>query len=149
MYKSILIPTDGSELSNLALVHGMKLAKAVGANVKAIIVSLPFHALAVDTEMLSDNAASYKEHSAKRVQRTLDAVTKAAKDAGVACETLNLENEEPYRAIIDTAKQRGCDLIVMASHGRRGMSAMLLGSETTKVLTHSTVPVLVVRAAHH
>ena len=81
--------------------------------------------------------------SAKRLAR----VQEAAAAAGVACEVVHVEHEHPYEAIIDVAKTKGCDLIVMASHGRRGISAMVLGSETLKVLTHSTIPVLVYRTA--
>jgi len=74
-------------------------------------------------------------------------VEEAAKAAGVTCEAVHVENEHPYKAIIDIANAKSCDLIVMASHGRRGISAVVLGSETVKVLTHSTIPVLVYRAA--
>jgi nucleotide-binding universal stress UspA family protein len=77
--------------------------------------------------------------------KTLGAIASAARAAGVACETIQVENEHPYQAIIDTARSKGCDLIVMASHGRRGVSAIVLGSETVKVLTHSKIPVLVHR----
>jgi nucleotide-binding universal stress UspA family protein len=78
-------------------------------------------------------------------EQTLGAVAKAAEAAGIACETVQVEHEHPYRAIIDTAASRGCDLIVMASHGRHGISAIVLGSETVKVLTHCKIPVLVDR----
>jgi nucleotide-binding universal stress UspA family protein len=78
----------------------------------------------------------------------LDKVKEAAEAAGVDCEVVHVEHAHPYNAIIDIAKAKGCDLIVMASHGRRGVSAIVLGSETVKVLTHSTIPVLVYRAAH-
>jgi nucleotide-binding universal stress UspA family protein len=77
--------------------------------------------------------------------KTLGAIASTAKAAGVACETVQVEHEHPYQAIIDTAQSRGCDLIVMASHGRRGVSAIVLGSETVKMLTHSKILVLVHR----
>ena len=77
--------------------------------------------------------------------KTLGAIASATRAAGVACVTIQVENEHPYQAIIDTARSKGCDLIVMASHGRRGVSAIVLGSETVKVLTHSKIPVLVHR----
>jgi nucleotide-binding universal stress UspA family protein len=78
-------------------------------------------------------------------QKALNNVATAAKTAGIACDTVNVEHEHPYQAIIDTAKSKGCDLVVMASHGRRGVAAIVLGSETVKVLTHSKIPVLVYR----
>jgi len=87
----------------------------------------------------------YKKHVAALAAKHLDVARNAASASGVACEALRVEHACPYQAIIDTAKERGCDLIVMASHGRRGVSAVVLGSETVKVLTHSTIPVVVVR----
>jgi len=87
----------------------------------------------------------YKKHATAQAEKVLDTVSAAAKLAGVACETLHVEHEQVYQGIIDAASARGCDLIVMASHGRRGVSAVVLGSETVKVLTHSKIPVLVYR----
>ena len=81
----------------------------------------------------------------KHAELTLGAAAHAAQAAGIACETIQVEHEHPYRAIIDTAESKGCDLIVMASHGRHGISAIVLGSVAVKVLTHSTIPVLVYR----
>jgi nucleotide-binding universal stress UspA family protein len=146
MYKHILIPTDGSELSQKAIDHGTKLAKALNAKVTTVTVSEPFHIFAVDPKMVTDTPEGYK--------RRIDAVSakylKTAKDiaaaAGVTCDGVHVEHEHPYEAIIDTARKTGCDAILMASHGRRGVSAIVLGSETVKVLTHSTIPVVVIRA---
>ena len=87
----------------------------------------------------------YKKHVEAYAEKVLGAVSAAAKSAGVVCETLRVEHEQVYQAIIDAASARRCDLIVMASHGRRGVSAVVLGSETVKVLTHSKIPVLVYR----
>jgi nucleotide-binding universal stress UspA family protein len=142
MYTHILIPTDGSDLSRKAIQYGIALAKAVNAKVTAVTVSTPFHVFSVEPAMVTDTPETYQKHIATLAAKYLGEVAAAA---GVSCETVHVEHEHPYQAIIDTANQRGCDLIVMASHGRRGVSAIVLGSETVKVLTHSTVPVLVYR----
>jgi nucleotide-binding universal stress UspA family protein len=145
MYKDILIPTDGSDLSAKAVKQGIAFSKSVGAKVTALTVSTPFHIFAIDPEMVEETPTTYKKHIAKKTATILGAVASAAKAAGVACDTLHVEHEHPYNAIIETAKSKGCDLILMASHGRRGVSAVVLGSETVKVLTHSKIPVLVCR----
>ena len=137
MYKHILIPTDGSELSRKAIQHGIALAKSVNAKVTVMTVTAPFDVFAVERGM--------EQHAMNLATKDLNAATEVAKAAGISCDTMRVEHEHPYRAIIDTAAQKVCDLIVMASHGRRGISAIVLGSETVKVLTHSAVPVLVVR----
>jgi nucleotide-binding universal stress UspA family protein len=95
--------------------------------------------------MIEDTPAQYKARMQKHAEKTLGAVANAAQAAGVACETIQVEHEHPYQAIIDTADSKGCDLILMASHGRHGISALVLGSETVKVLTHCKIPVLVHR----
>ena len=146
MHRHILIPTDGSELSQYAIEYGMALAKAVNAKVTVLMVSVPFQTFVVETGMISETPEDYRKRTATIVREYLNAAKEAASAAGVICETMYLENDQPYLAIIETAAQKSCDLIVMASHGRRGISAVVLGSETLKVLTHSTVPVLVVRA---
>jgi nucleotide-binding universal stress UspA family protein len=148
MHRHILIPTDGSELSRNAIDYGMALAKSVNAKVTVLTVSTPFHTFAIEPEMINDTPQQYGNRMATLAARYLNVATQAASAAGVSCETMHVEHDQPYLAIIETAKRGSCDLIVMASHGRRGMSAILLGSETTKVLTHSTIPVLVVRAPH-
>jgi nucleotide-binding universal stress UspA family protein len=145
MYKNILIPTDGSDLSAKAVKHGVALSKAIGAKVTALTVSTPFHIFALDPEMIEDTQDTYKKRSAKKTAEILDVVASGAKAANVVCDTVHVEHEHPYEAIIDTARSKGCDLILMASHGRRGVSAVVLGSETVKVLTHSKIPVLVCR----
>ena len=98
--------------------------------------------------MLTDTPERYKEHMVATAGQYLDEGKKIAATAGVECGLLHVEHEHPYKAIIDTAQKRGCDVIQMASHGRRGISAVLLGSETLKVLTHSTIPVIVCRRPH-
>jgi nucleotide-binding universal stress UspA family protein len=145
MYKHILIPSDGSELSRKAIDHGVALAKSINAEVTALTVTVPFHVFAIEPGMVTDTREEYEKHAAELAAKDLDVAKEAAKTVGINCDTVHVEHEHPYRAIIGTAAQRGCDLIVMASHGRRGISAVVLGSETIKVLTHSAVPVLVVR----
>ena len=148
MHRHILIPTDGSDLSRNAIDYGMALAKSVNAKVTVLTVSTPFHTFAVEPEMISDTPEHYGQRMATLAARYLEVAKEAAAAAGVRCETMHIEREQPYLAIIETAAQRSCDLIVMASHGRRGIAAIVLGSETVKVLTHSTIPVLVVRPPH-
>jgi nucleotide-binding universal stress UspA family protein len=145
MYTNILIPTDGSELAGKAIPHGIALAKRIGAKVTVMTVLRPFHTLTTDAQMIEDTPAQYKARMKEHADKTLGAVADAAQAAGVAFETVYVEHEHPYQAIIDTAKSKGCDLVVMASHGRHGISAVVLGSETVKVLTHSKIPVLVHR----
>ena len=138
MYNHILIPTDGSELAGKAVQHGAALAKQIGAKVTMLTV-LPPEMITSDREMNEIRKASMRKHA----EEILSAVAKQT--AGIACETIQVEHEQPYQAIINTADSKGCDLIVMASHGRRGIPAIVLGSETVKVLTHCKIPVLVYR----
>jgi nucleotide-binding universal stress UspA family protein len=141
MYRHILTPIDGSELSYAAVEHAVALAKAVKAKLTVLTVSIPYYTYAVEPEAIE----AYQESSGKLALQALDVAKSIATSSQVACDTIRIENAQPYQGIIDIAKERGCDLIVMASHGRRGIAAIVLGSETVKVLTHSTVPVLVVR----
>jgi len=145
MFKHILIPTDGSDLSRKAVLYGVQLAKSCGAKVTGLTVSEPYRVVAVDAVLVPLDEADYEEQSLALSKRALDQVKIAADAAGVQCETVREVHDQPYRAIVDAGQALGCDLIVMASHGRRGISALLLGSETSKVLTHSTIPVLVYR----
>jgi nucleotide-binding universal stress UspA family protein len=144
MYQHILLPTDGSELSKAAIRHGIALAKAIGAKVTALVVSTPLNSLVVDPVAVSSALDQYKALVAEQTAKYLDNIRREAMEAGVDCGTLCIEHDKPYEAIVDTAKNRDCDLVVMASHGLRGVSA-ILGSETLKVLTHTTVPILVYR----
>jgi nucleotide-binding universal stress UspA family protein len=145
MYTNILIPTDGSDLAGKAVQHGIALAKRMGAKITVLTVLPPFHMFTTDTQMLEDTPPQYQARMQEHAEKTLGAVARTAQAAGVACEPLHVEHEHPYQAIIDTAASRGCNLICMASHGRHGISAIVLGSETVKVLTHSKIPVLVYR----
>ena len=145
MFKHILIPTDGTDLSRKAVIYGMQLAKSVGARVTAISVSEPYHVASMDAVLVAETPDEHEAQTARIAERALEQVRMAAEAASVSAETLREVHDQPYRAIIDCANSCGCDLVVMASHGRRGVAALLVGSETTKVLTHSTVPVLVYR----
>ena len=144
MFRNILVPTDGSELAVKAVEQSVLLAKEIGAKITAVTVTEPFPLAAVAANQL-DAPIEYKKLVEAHAQEVLDAVSAAARNGGVTCETLRMEHAQVYQAIIDAASARGCDLIVMASHGRRGVSAVVLGSETVKVLTHSKIPVLVYR----
>jgi nucleotide-binding universal stress UspA family protein len=141
VYKHILIATDGSDLSDLAVEHGIALAKALDARVTALTVSEPFYTSAFERK----SAEQDEKDVAALATKYLDVAKDEAAASGVICDLICIAHEQPYKAIIDTAEKRGCDAIVMASHGRRGVSAIVLGSETVKVLTHSTIPVIVVR----
>ena len=145
MFKNILIATDGSDLAAKAVEQGVLFAKEIGAKITAVTVTEPFHAVSVKPSQLEYTPIEYKKHAEAHAAKVLGTVSDAAKAAGVACETVHVEHEHIYQAIIDAAEARRCDLVVMASHGRRGVSAVVLGSETVKVLTHSKIPVLVYR----
>ena len=145
MYKHILIPTDGSPLSEDAVKQGLALAKTLNAKVTAVTVTPPFHVFAADPAMVTDTREQYEKDAAAMGHRRLRFARDAASVAVVACDVVHTVAEHPYAAIIDAATARGCDLIVMASHGRKGFTGLVLGSETLKVLTHSKIPTLVTR----
>lgn len=145
MYKHILIPTDGGELAEKAVQHGLQVAKHFGAKVTIVRATPPPQPLVIEGVVLAYPSEDLRRQIKESVDANFANVAKAATAAGVTCATRHIEQEQPWQAIIATAKEAGCDLIVMASHGRRGVSALVLGSETQKVLTHSTIPVLVYR----
>ena len=145
MFKHILIPTDGSDLSRKAILYGVQLAKESGAKVTGLTVAEPYRVASMDAVLVPVGEDEYEEQSRGLSDQALEQVKMAAQAAGVPCETVREIHDQPYRAIIDVAHAHGCDLIVMASQGGAGISALLLGSETVKVLTHSTIPVLVYR----
>jgi len=145
MYRHILIPTDGSAISGSAIRQGVALAKSLGATVTGITVFPPFHTFAIEPMMVIDTPAQYRSDCEALARKYLSVVEDVAKGAGVPYEVMQVTREQPYQAIIETADAKGCDLIFMASHGRKGVAALVLGSETTKVLTHSKIPVLVCR----
>ena len=147
MFKHLLLPTDGSPRSARAVTSGVALAKLAGARVTGLFVAPPATPLVFEhfvpvKYMTPEDHAELIKHEA---QRAFSVLEKAAAQAGVRCQTIVVTSDFPAEAIIDAASKHRCDLIVMASHGRRGLSAVLLGSETQKVLTHSKVPVLVHR----
>jgi nucleotide-binding universal stress UspA family protein len=147
MFKHILIPTDGSDLSKKAVKKGIEFAKTIKARITTIHVVPEFRIMADESfvSLTPEAKKRFEEESLRRAKKMLDSVVQQAKAQGVRCDAVAEANDLPYQQIIATAKSNKCDLILMASHGRRGIASVLLGSETAKVLTHSTIPVLVVR----
>jgi len=144
MFKRILVPTDGSEITAKAVQTALALAKLSGASVYAISVKEPFPYSAI-SEMQPVPPQEFYDAQERIAAARVKDVVDAAAAAGVVCTAHTVEALHAWEAILDHAKAQQCDLIVMASHGRRGMAAMLLGSETSRVLTHSELPVLVVK----
>ncbi|MBK6714868.1 MAG: universal stress protein [Burkholderiales bacterium] len=144
MYKRILVPTDGSDITAKAVDSAVQLCKAFGAELCTLAVKEPFPYSAI-SEMQPIPPQEFFDSQERIAVKHLQAVRDAANAASVNCTAASIEALHPWEAILDYGKQQDCDLIVMASHGRRGVAALLLGSETQKVLTHSAVPVLVVR----
>lgn len=145
MFKHILIPTDGSDLASQAVDKGLALATSVGAAVTIITVTEPFRILSTGARQVESSRASYDSDATAHAEQILKAARARAEAAGLSVQTHHKWHESPYEAIIDTALDEGCDLIAMASHGRRGMAAVVMGSQATKILTHSKIPVLVYR----
>lgn len=145
MFKHILLPTDGSDMSLRAIEQGIALAKATGARVTGFHATTPFHVFAYEALQVEATREEYLRTSAEQAANMLGTIEAAARTADVPCESVSAVSDHPYEDILRTATERGCDLIVMASHGRRGVKGLLLGSETQKVLTHGNVPVLVYR----
>ena len=144
MYKHVLIATDGSELAGKAVTQGLELAKAIGARATVIMVTEPWATLAPPQALATPPAQDYEIGAAARAEKILAAAEEAAKKDDVVCSTVHIIGL-PADSILELAKTFGCDLIVMASHGRRGLSKVLLGSVATEVLTRSSSPVLVCR----
>lgn len=144
MYKHILVPTDGSDISAKATAAALELAKLMGAQVSTVSVKEPFPYSAI-SEMQPVPPQEFYDAQERIAAGRVKTVMEAAKAQGVACAAYTVEAVHPWEAIIDLVKEKGCDVIVMASHGRRGVSALLLGSETQKVLTHCAIPVLVIK----
>jgi nucleotide-binding universal stress UspA family protein len=145
MFKHILVPTDGSQFSQDTVSRAVSFAKEAGARITAFnaMREVPYNLGAKEVHMPSRTEEIEREE--KEAQEILSFVENLCQEAGVPCAKLTLTNNVVYEAIIEAATQSGCDLIFMASHGRRGLSALLLGSETNKVLTHTKIPVLVFR----
>ncbi len=150
MYTNILVPTDGSKLSEKAVAHAVKFAQATGAKLTALYVMPEFHmrptsGYNLPDSMLAPLRESFDKDTREKSQKIIDQACSKASAGGVACTGVLVSSESPFDAIIKQAAKSKSDLILMASHGRRGLDAILLGSETQKVLTHSKIPVLVVR----
>lgn len=149
MYRHILISTDGSEVAQKGVDHGLSLAKTLGAKVTVVTVTepFPFSATAAGAGWVPgpNDISTYEEGQKEFAGKVLDRVKEAAAKLGVTVETHHVPNAHPAEAIVDVAKSEDCSLIVMASHGRRGLGRLILGSQTSEVLTYSPVPVLVVR----
>ncbi len=148
MYKHILIATDGSELASKAVAQGLELAKALGANATAVTVSEPWNfvlAALAEREHRPEPKADYDECTEAAAERVFWIVRQIAKKLGQKCETMHIRDRYPAEGILEAAQAKGCDLIVMAAHGRRGIAKLLLGSQTTRVVTLSSIPLLVCR----
>ena len=147
MFKNILVPTDGSAPSRKAIARAARFAREQKARLTGFYVG-PLWQLPVYGEYLPPEVLSPKEHARavkKTATRVLAAVKRAAAAAGVRSRCYYVLGEHPYDEIVKAARRNHCDLIMIASHGRRGISRLLLGSETSKVLAHSTIPVMVCR----
>ncbi len=144
MYKRLLIATDGSDVTQKAVQSAISLARATGGEMFAISVKEPFPYSAI-SEMQPVPPQEFFDAQERIAGERVREVVSAATEAGLRCQGHTVEALHPWEAILDHAKTQNCDLVVMASHGRRGLSALLLGSETQKVLTHSSIPVLVVK----
>jgi nucleotide-binding universal stress UspA family protein len=145
MFKNILIATDGTELARKAVIQGLALAKALNARVTAVSVTEPWATTAPPEILTEAFVQAYEKAAAARAKEILDVVAVAAKDASVVCFPLHVRDRFPAEGILEAVTGAGCDLIIMASHGRRGVSRLFLGSQAIEVLTHSTVPVLICR----
>lgn len=145
MFSHILIPTDGSKLAAEAVDKGIALAKSSGARVTFLMVVEPFHIFSVEADQLESTRDEYVRQATRAAKETLAAAEAKARAAGVEAASITGEDDQPFQAIVQAADTLGCDLIAMASHGRRGMAALMIGSQTMKVLSHSKVPVLVYR----
>jgi nucleotide-binding universal stress UspA family protein len=149
MYKHILVPTDGSRLAGKGIKEGVALAKALGAKITAVYVTAPFvprvYSEGAAIYAPGFTAGDYKRLVEKEAKKALAAVERAARAAGVRCDTRFVTGRQPWQGVLRVARARRCDAIVMASHGRGAVAGLILGSETSHVLARSTIPVLVVR----
>jgi nucleotide-binding universal stress UspA family protein len=145
MYRNILIATDGSDYASCAVEHGLELAKSLNAHVVFVTVTEPWTDALSAKDVLAYSEIEYDAEMTKRASHTLAAVAVRAKAHGVACEAVHVCDQEPADGILAAATEHGCDLIVMASHGRRGLQRLMFGSQTHRVLAKTTLPVLVCR----
>lgn len=145
MYKQILIATDGSELAGKAVEQGIALGKQIGAAVTIVTVTEPWTALMTGEAAIAFPVDEYEQAAAAEANAILSKAAEAASKAGVSVTTVHVKDRYPADGILETAKAKGCDLIVMASHGRRGITRLILGSQANQVVTHSSLPVLICR----
>ena len=145
MYKHILLPTDGSELSEKAIKHGIKLAKTLKARITGMTSTPTWHDLYAGPGARMVSSDDHEKDMKANAAKALATIARAAKKARVPCATVHVRHPNAWKAIIRTARVKGCDVIVMGSHGRSGMKALVLGSETNQVLAHTRIPVLVHR----
>jgi nucleotide-binding universal stress UspA family protein len=145
MFKTILVPTDGSALSEKAVRGAVDLAKLTGGRIIAVSVAEPYPFTPLMEGAYTADLTLYDQQTHKFAQMHVDKVAEIAAKSGVACETHVAQSFNPYEEIIKAAKEHHCDVILMASHGRKGLSKLFLGSETQKVLAESTIPVMVFR----
>jgi nucleotide-binding universal stress UspA family protein len=144
MFKHILVPTDGSDLSKKAIDGAIDLARTVGARVTAY-ACLPQYPYSPYSDVVIEPPGDFQTRSEREARTHLQEVEDAARSAGVSCESRTSVHPSPYLGIIEAAETGGCDVIFMASHGRRGLGSLLIGSETQRVLTHTKIPVIVYR----
>jgi nucleotide-binding universal stress UspA family protein len=148
MYQRILIATDGSDLAGKGVTHGVALAKRLNVPVTVVTVTEPWAVLDISRMARQGNQnpiAQFEEMAAAAASNVLHKAKEIAKAQGVSCDVIHIADQHPAEGIIAAAKEKGCDLIVMASHGRRGVNRLLLGSQANEVVTHSKAPVLIVR----
>ena len=147
MYKHILSPTDGSATADKAVEAGVQLARDANAKV-TLFTAVPEYKAPSEAQIMGRHVVSFREHerrSREKAEAILHPAAERARAAGLQCDTAFAESDHPYQAIIEAAESRGCDLILMSSHGRSGLSELWYGSETRNVLTHSRIPTLVYR----
>ncbi|NNE38733.1 MAG: universal stress protein [Gammaproteobacteria bacterium] len=148
MYKNILIATDGSECAQAAFNHGIDLARSMKSNVTVVTVTELWSALDMAQKVRGGDMnpiKEYEKHEDDIANKVLSTAEEIINSHGLKCELIHISDKHPADGIIDTAQEKGCDLIVMASHGRRGLQKILLGSIASEVLSNSTIPVLIVR----
>lgn len=145
MAHHILIPTDGSSLASRAVEQGLSLAHELAARATILTVIEPFRIFSMDPHQIALTQGEYEQAARDQAAACLKEAASRAQAVGVSCDVTQVEHDQPYQAIIDVALARGCDMIAMSSHGRSGLSAVILGSVTLKVLTHSKLPVIVFR----
>lgn len=143
MYKHILIATDGSELAQKAVGQGLALARALDAKALVVSITEPWRASGASDMVITFPLEDYEKRAQEGATIVFGKAIDIARKVGVTCETLHVIDKYPAEGIVETAEKHGCDLIVMASHGRRGLSRMFLGSQAAKVVTLSKVPVLI------